>query len=64
MTTTDALGGNGVIVDPLSDKEGWEDLVASSPRGTFLHTLKWKRILEASFPLVPMYAVIRDSNPM
>ena len=29
LTMIDALGGNGVIVDPLSDKEEREDLVAS-----------------------------------
>lgn len=51
-----------MIVEPLSDEKEWENFVADSPKGTFYHTLKWRRVLEASFPVEPVYLVIRDSN--
>ena len=51
-----------MIVEPLSDEQEWERFVASSPQGTFYHTLRWKRVLEKSFAFEPLYLVIRDSN--
>lgn len=53
---------DSLIVEPLVDEEEWERFVAGSPVGTFFHTLKWKGLLESSFPVVPMYTVIRDSK--
>jgi predicted N-acyltransferase len=51
-----------VIVEPLSDAKEWEDFVANSSKGSFFHTLKWKKVLEESFPFESLYLVIRDSN--
>lgn len=51
-----------MIVEPLSDENEWEEFVATSPKGTFFHTLKWKEVLEKSFPYESLYLVIRDSN--
>lgn len=51
-----------MIVEPLSDENEWEEFVATSPKGTFFHTLKWKRVLENSFPFESLYLVIRDPN--
>jgi hypothetical protein len=51
-----------MIVEPLSDEKEWEEFVANSSKGTFFHTLKWKRVLENSFPYESLYLVIRDSN--
>lgn len=65
MSTQQAMnivGGDQVIVEPLGDEEEWENFVASSPQGTFYHTLKWKRVLDKSFPFESIYLVIRGSN--
>jgi hypothetical protein len=51
-----------MIVEPLSDEKEWEEFVADSRRGTFFHTLKWKRILEESFGFKAYYLAIRDSD--
>ena len=51
-----------MIVEPLSDENEWEEFVATSPKGTFFHTLKWKKILEDSFSFESLYLVIRDPN--
>lgn len=51
-----------MIVEPLSDENEWEKFVATSPKGTFFHTLKWKRVLENSFHYESLYLVIRDPN--
>ena len=51
-----------MIVEPLSDGNEWEKFVATSPEGTFFHTLKWKEVLEKSFPYESLYLAIRDSN--
>ena len=51
-----------MIVEPLTDEKEWEEFVADSPRGTFFHTLKWKRILEESFGFEAYYLAIRDSD--
>lgn len=49
-----------MIVEPLSDENEWEEFVATSPNGSFFHTLKWKEVLEKSFPYESLYLVIRD----
>ena len=51
-----------MIVEPLSDEKEWEEFVANSSKGTFFHTLKWKKVLGESFPFESLYLVIRDSN--
>ena len=51
-----------MIVEPLSDENEWENFVATSPKGSFFHTLKWKEVLEKSFSFESLYLVIRDSN--
>lgn len=51
-----------MIVEPLSDENEWENFVANSSKGTFFHTLKWKKVLEESFSFESLYLVIRDSN--
>ena len=51
-----------MIIEPLSDENEWEKFVAASPKGTFFHTLKWRDVLEKSFPYESSYLGIRDSN--
>ena len=56
------VGRDQLIVELLSDEDEWENFVATSPQGTFYHTLKWKRVLEMSFPVEALYLAIRGSN--
>ena len=51
-----------MFIEELSDEREWEEFVATSPKGTFYHTLKWKKILEDSFSFETIYLVIRDSK--
>lgn len=51
-----------MIVEPLVDEIEWEKFVADSPDGTFFHTIKWKNVLENSFPYQSSYLCIRDSS--
>lgn len=51
-----------MIVEPLEDEIEWENFVADSPDGTFFHTIKWKNVLERSFPYQSSYLCIRDSS--
>ena len=49
-------------IESLGNSEEWENFVINSSKGTFYHTLKWKRVLEEAFPLKTEYLVIRDST--
>ena len=51
-----------MIVEPLSDENEWDEFVAASPKGTFFHTLKWRDVLDKSFPYESSYIGIRDSD--
>jgi len=51
-----------MFVEELRNNDEWENFVLSSSKGTFFQTLRWKRILEKSFSLEPVYLVVRDSN--
>jgi len=51
-----------MIVEPLCDENEWNEFVAASPKGTFFHTLKWRDVLEKSFPYESSYLCIRDSD--
>jgi len=51
-----------MIVEPMNDEREWERFVADSPDGTFFHTLKWRDVLEKSFPYESLYLCIRNSN--
>lgn len=51
-----------MIVELLEDEIEWENFVAGSPDGTFFHTIKWRNVLERSFPYQSSYLCIRDSS--
>lgn len=49
-------------VERLTNDAEWEDFVATTPGGTFYHTLKWKQVLEQARGLETEYLVVRDSK--
>jgi len=51
-----------MFVEELKDKREWETFLSASPEGTFFHSLKWKEVIEKSFPHSPLYLTIRDAN--
>ncbi len=51
-----------MIVEPLDDEIEWDNFVADSPDGTFFHTIKWRDVIERSFPYQSSYLCIRDSS--
>ena len=51
-----------MLVEKLHDESEWEQFVAGSPKATFYHTLKWKKVLEDAFSLETVYLVVRGNS--
>ena len=53
-----------MLVEELNNSalQEWEDFLQSSSEGTFYHSLKWKQVIERSFPHSPFYLTIRDED--
>lgn len=51
-----------MFVEELSNAGEWEDFVQSVPTGTFYHSLKWKEVIQKSFPHRAAYLVVREAN--
>ena len=49
-------------IEEMSSEREWETFVCSSDAGTFYHSLKWKEVIEKSFPHRALYLIIKDSN--
>lgn len=43
-------------------EQDWDDFVWRNPGGTFYHSVKWKEVIERSFPYRPLYLMIRDES--
>jgi len=53
-----------MFVEELKDKTEWKTFLQSSPEATFFHSLKWKEVIQKSFPHSALYLTIRDVNGM
>jgi hypothetical protein len=53
---------NLTYVEQLRNEKEWETYVHSSDAGSFYHTLKWKKVIERSFPYSPLYLVIKEED--
>jgi hypothetical protein len=51
-----------MIVELLKDEVEWENFAKIAPGSTFCHSLKWKRVLERSFPVQTRYFTVRSEN--
>jgi len=51
-----------MYVEELKDEREWETFVQASPEGTFYHSLKWKEVIQESFPYSALYLTIKDEN--
>jgi len=51
-----------MFIEELENDEEWEEFVRSSPKGTFYHSLKWKKVIEKSFSASTHYLVVKDRN--
>ena len=51
-----------MYVEELSNEKEWEDFVTSAKAGTFYHSLKWKEVLQKSFPHRPFYLIIKNTD--
>jgi hypothetical protein len=49
-------------VEKLGNEREWETFLKASPEGTFYHSLKWKEIIEKSFPYSALYLAVKDSH--
>jgi hypothetical protein len=51
-----------VFVEELKNNREWEDFLQASPEGAFYHSLKWKEVIQKSFPHPALYLTIKDAN--
>jgi hypothetical protein len=51
-----------MFVEELKNNNEWEEFLYTSPNGTFYHSLKWKEVIERSFPHCALYLTIKDVN--
>jgi hypothetical protein len=51
-----------MLVKELKNSREWEEFLQASPKGTFYHSLKWKEVIQKSFPHSALYLTIRDAN--
>jgi hypothetical protein len=51
-----------MFVEELRNNSEWESFLQASPDGTFYHSLKWKEVIQRSFPHSALYLTIRDEN--
>lgn len=61
-TVVQGIEGMNVHVEELKDKRKWETFLQTSPEGTFYHSLKWKEVIQKSFPHSALYLTIKDAN--
>jgi len=51
-----------MVVELLKKDGEWENFVKMTPGSTFYHSLKWKDVLERSFPIQTRYFTVRNSD--
>jgi len=51
-----------MFVEEMKNTKEWEDFLEVTPEGTFYHSIKWKHVMERSFPYLTMYFVVRSEN--
>lgn len=51
-----------MLVEPLKNNGEWESFLQTAPGSTFYHSLKWKEVLERSFPINTTYFTIRNDD--
>lgn len=51
-----------MYVEELKDETEWETFLQASPDGTFYHSLKWREVIQKSFPHSATYLAIRDED--
>lgn len=51
-----------MIVEELKSNREWENFLEASPEGTFYHSLKWKKVIQDTFSLSPLYLTLKDEN--
>jgi hypothetical protein len=51
-----------MLVELLKNDMEWDEFLRHSPSGTFFHSLKWKEVIQRSFPYGALYLTIRDSK--
>lgn len=49
-------------IEELENDKEWESFLEVSPRGTFYHSLKWRKVIQKSFRHHDLYLTIRDKD--
>jgi len=56
------MEGMSMYVEELKNAKEWETFLETSQGGTFYHSLRWKQVLQMSFPHHALYLTIKDEN--
>ncbi|MGD0977597.1 MAG: GNAT family N-acetyltransferase [Candidatus Bathyarchaeia archaeon] len=51
-----------MLVEPLKNDTEWENFAKITPGSTFCHSVKWKEVIERSFPLQTYYFTVRNDD--
>jgi hypothetical protein len=51
-----------MFVEELKNNSEWESFLQTSPNGTIYHSLRWKEVIQRSFPHKALYLTIKDAN--
>jgi len=51
-----------MIVEEMKSPREWDAFVEASSKGTFYHTIKWRKVIQKSFPYSSLYLAIRGAN--
>jgi len=59
---TSFVQGQNMLVEELKNQSQWVEFLQTSEDATFYHSLKWKEVIEKSFPYYAFYLVVRDTS--
>jgi hypothetical protein len=51
-----------MFVEEMKNTKEWENFLEVTPEGTFYHSIKWKHVMDRSFPYLTTYFVVRSEN--
>jgi hypothetical protein len=51
-----------MFAEVLKNDSEWENFINVTPGSTFYHSLKWKEVIESSFPVNTLYLTVRNDD--
>lgn len=51
-----------IFIEELTDAQEWTGFLKDNPEATFYHTIKWKNVIEKTFPYRAIYLTVKNEN--